>query len=199
MITRLEEGFKALLKSTEDAVLNPVLAPLDSWLVRFSHLHLITDIEKPCFHALLIQYHGYKLLLFANAVRQIFVSQELDVAGRLNRLREITWGRQLILSAKAVLTEFIRFGEQPYASSLSHAPDHLFNLVCFVTLLLIKMRHLYGTGQPYSFPTLTPLVERVKEFFRRLALTEDHLPMRCAMLIETLVKAYERMQRVATT
>ena len=39
MITRLEEGFRALKKSTEATVLNPVLTLLDCWLVRFSHLH----------------------------------------------------------------------------------------------------------------------------------------------------------------
>ena len=104
----------------------------------------------------------------------------------------------MVLSSKTVLIEFIRFGEQPYASSLSHAPDHLFNLVCFATLLLIKTRHLHGMGQPYPLPTLTPLAERVTEFFKRLALTEDHLPMRCAMLIETLMKAYERIQASPT-
>jgi len=38
-ITRLEEGFKAPPKSTEDAVLDPILTPLDSRLVSFSHLH----------------------------------------------------------------------------------------------------------------------------------------------------------------
>jgi hypothetical protein len=214
MITRIEEGFRALLKSTEDSVLNQFLTPLDSWLVRFSPLHrqslvilsscvlvsiltketVITDVEKPCFHALLIQYHGYRLLLLAYAVLQIFVSPELDMTTRLNRLRETTWGRQVIISAGTVLIEFVRFGEQPYASSLSHTPDHLFNLVCFAALLLIKTRHLYGTSQPYPLPTLPPLVGRVTEFFKKLALTEDHLPMRCAMLIETLMKAYERIR-----
>lgn len=155
---------------------------------------MITDVEKPCFHALLIQYHGYRLLLFSYAVLQTFISPELDVATRLRRIRENSWGRQTVLTSKTVLTEFIRFGEQPYSSSLSHAPDHLFNLVCFATLLLIKTRHMYGASQPYLLPTLTPLVERVTEFFKRLALTEDHLPMRCAMLIETLMKTYERMR-----
>jgi hypothetical protein len=38
------------------------------------------------------------------------------------------------------------------------------------------------------------LVKRVTEFFKKLALTEDHLPMKCAMLIETLMKAYERIR-----
>jgi hypothetical protein len=118
----------------------------------------------------------------------------LDLATRIHRLRETTWGRQFVLSAKTVLIEFIRFGEQPYASSLSHAPDHLFNLVCSATLLLIKARHMHGASQPYPLPTLTPLVERVTDLFKRLALTQDHLPMRCAMLIETLMKAYERIQ-----
>ena len=212
MITRIEEGFRALLKSTEHTALDPVLTPLDSWLVRFSHLHrqslpilsrcatvsistkesVITTIEKPVFHALLIQYHGCRLLLLAYAVIQIIVSPGLDVATRLTRLRETTWGRQVVISAKTVLIEFVRFGEQPYASSFSHAPDHLFNLVCFATLFLIKARHMYGTTQPYPLPTLPPLVERVTEFFKKLALTEDHLPMRSAMLIETLMKACER-------
>jgi len=155
---------------------------------------VITDVEKPCFHALLIQYHGYRLLLLLHAVLQVIVAPEFDVTTRLRRLRETSWGRQLILTSKTVLIEFIRFCEQPYASSLSHAPDHLFNLVCFVTLLLIKTRQLYGVTQPYPLPTLTPLVERVTEFLKSLALTEDHLPMRCAMLIETLMKAYERMR-----
>ena len=40
---------------------------------------------------------------------------------------------------------------------------------------------------------LTPLVERVTELFKTLALTEDHLPLRCAMSIEMLMKVYERM------
>ena len=155
---------------------------------------MITDVEKPCFHALLIQYHGYRLLLLLHAVLQIFVSPELDMTTRIRRLQETSWGRQLILTSKTVLIEFIRFCEQPYASSLSHAPDHLFNLVCLVTLLLIKMKHMYGASQPFPLPTLTPLVERVTEFLKRLALTEDHLPMRCAVLIETLMKAYERMR-----
>jgi len=155
---------------------------------------VITDVEKPCFHALLIQYHGYRLLLLLYAVLQIFVSPELDATTRLRRLREAPWGRQLVLTSKTVLVEFIRFCEQPYASSLSHAPDHLFNLVCFVALLLIKAKHMHGASQPYPLPTLTPLVQRVTEFLKRLALTEDHLPMRCAMLIETLMKACERMQ-----
>lgn len=39
MITRLEEGFGSLLKSTGDTTLSPVLTQLESWLVRFSHLH----------------------------------------------------------------------------------------------------------------------------------------------------------------
>jgi hypothetical protein len=155
---------------------------------------VIADVEKPCFHALLIQYHGYKLLLLEYAVLQIFVSPELDLVARLRRLQETTWGRHFVLSAKAVLTEFVRFGEQPYSSSLSHAPDHLFNLVCVATLLLIKAKHLHGASQPYPLSTLTPLVERVTEFLKRAALTQDHLPMRCAMLIETLMKAYERIQ-----
>jgi hypothetical protein len=114
------------------------------------------------------------------------------MATRLRRLRETPWGRQLILTSKTVLTEFVRFCEQPYASSLSHAPDHFFNLVCFVTLLLIKAKHMYGASQPYPLPTLMPLVERVTGFLGKLALTEDHLPMRCAKLIQTLMKAYER-------
>jgi hypothetical protein len=155
-----------LLKSTEDAALDPVLTPLDSWLVRFSHLHrqsflappfstsglilmkdsVIADVEKPCFHALLIQYHRYKLLLLEYAVLQIFISPELDLVARLRRLQETTWGRHFVLSAKTVLTEFVRFGEQPYASSLSQAPNHLFNLVCIVTLLLIKTKHLHGAS-----------------------------------------------------
>ena len=155
---------------------------------------MIADVEKPCFHALLIQYHGYKLLLLEYAVLQIFVSPELDLVARLRRLQETTWGRHFVLSATAVLTEFVRFGEQPYASSLSHAPDHLFNLVCVATLLLIKTKHLHGASQPYPLSTLAPLVERVTEFFKRVALTRDHLPMRCAMLIKTLMKAYERIQ-----
>lgn len=155
---------------------------------------MITNVEKPCFHALLIQYHGYKLLLLTYAVLHILVSPELDAATRINRLREVTWGRQLIISAETVLVEFVRFGEQPYAFSLSHAPDHLFNLVCFATLLLIKTRHMHGTTQPYPLPTLPPLVERVTGFFKKLALTDDHLPMRCATLIETLMKAYERIK-----
>lgn len=155
---------------------------------------VITDVEKPCFHALLIQYHGYRILLLLYAVLQIFVSPELDVTTRLRRLRETPWGRQLVLTSKTVLIEFIRFCEQPYASSLSHAPDHLFNLVCFVTLLLIKAKHMHGASQPYLLPTLMPLVQRVTGFLKGLALTEDHLPMRCAMLIETLMKAYEQMR-----
>jgi hypothetical protein len=47
VITRLEEGFRALLKSTEDAALDPVLTPLDSWLVRFSHLHRQSFLTSP--------------------------------------------------------------------------------------------------------------------------------------------------------
>ena len=39
MVTRLEEAFKALLTSVEDAVLNPVFETHDSWFVRYSHLH----------------------------------------------------------------------------------------------------------------------------------------------------------------
>lgn len=39
MITRIEEGFKALLKSTKEEALNPTMRPMDSWLVRFSCLH----------------------------------------------------------------------------------------------------------------------------------------------------------------
>lgn len=155
---------------------------------------VITDVEKPCFHALLIQYHGYRFLLLTHAVLQIFVSPDLDAITRLNRLRESTWGRQLIMSAKTILIEFVRFGEQPYASSLSHTPDHLLNLVCFATLLLIKTRHSHGAAQPYPLSTLPPLVERVTGFFKKLALTEDHLPMRCAMLIETLMNASERIR-----
>ena len=46
-ITRLEEGFKALPKSIEDAVLDPILTPLDSWLVRFSHLHRQSVLTLP--------------------------------------------------------------------------------------------------------------------------------------------------------
>ena len=155
---------------------------------------MITDVEKPCFHALLIQYHGYRLLLLMNGILQICLSQGLATITRLHRLRESSWGRQLILTSKTILIEFIRFCEQPYAPSLSHAPDHLFNLVCFVSLLLIKARHLYGMSQPYPLPTLTPLVEKVTVFLKRLALTEDHLPMRCAMLIETMLKVYEQMR-----
>lgn len=214
MITRLEEGFKALLKSTESTVLSPVLTPLESWLVRFSHLHrqsilifsydavlilteesVITNVEKPCFHALLIQHHGYRVLLFAHAVVQIFILPGTDAATRLNNLRETTWGRQLVLSAETVLVEFVRFGEQTYAPSLSHAPDHLFNLICLATLVLLKTRHMYGgVTQPYPLPTLTPLIERVTEFFKRLALAEDHLPAKCAMLVERLMKAYDRIR-----
>ena len=54
MITRIEEGFRALLKSTEDTVLNPVLTPLDSWLVRFSHLHRQSLLTLSCCAAVLI-------------------------------------------------------------------------------------------------------------------------------------------------
>jgi len=114
-----------------------------------------------------------------NAVLQILVSPELDMATRTRRLRETIWGRQLILTSKTVLVEFVRSGEQPYASSLSYAPDHLFDLVCFTTLLLIKTKHMHGAN---PLPTLMPLIERVTEFFRRLALTVDHLPMGCTMI-----------------
>jgi hypothetical protein len=62
------------------------------------------------------------------------------------------------------------------------------------TLPLIKTRHMYGASQPYPLPTLPPLYERATEFFKKLALTEDHLPMRCARLIEMLMKAYERIR-----
>ena len=138
------------------------------------------------------------MLLLSYAVVRIIGSPELDIATCLRRIRETTWGRQLVLTAKTVLTEFVRFGEQPYASALSHAPDHFFNLVSFATLQLVKTKQMYGPGQPYPLITLTPLVGRVTEFLKKLALTEDHLPMRCAMLIETLMKACERMQSGST-
>ena len=126
------------------------------------------------------------------AVVRILESPELDIATCLRLIRETTWGRQLVLTAKTVLTEFVRFGEQPYASSLSHAPDHLFDLVCFAALQLVKTKQMYGTGQPCPLLTLMPLVERVTEFLKRLALTEDHLPMRCAMFYSTLDLDWEQ-------
>ena len=92
-------------------------------------------------------------------VFQIVTLPELDMTARVNRLMESTWGRNAVMSAETVLIELVRFGEQPYAPSLSHAPDHLFNLVCFATSELVRVRHVYGAGRPYVVSTLTLLVE----------------------------------------
>lgn len=83
----------------------------------FSRFHrqplLVLDVEKPCFYALLIQYHGYRLLLLLYAVFQIFVSPGLDMTTRLHRLRETSWGRQLILTPKTVLVSSSALANNP--------------------------------------------------------------------------------------
>lgn len=134
------------------------------------------------------------MLLFSQAVLYLFTAPELNLATRISRLRRTIWGRQVIIDAHAVLTEFVQVGEQPYALSFSDAPDHLFHLVSISALVLIKTRNMHGVTQPHPLPTLGPLLERVTEFLKRLALTEDHVPMRCAMLIETLMRAQERIR-----
>lgn len=80
-------------------------------------------------------------------VFQIVTLPELDMTARVNRLMEPTWGRNAVISAETVLIELVRFGEQPYAPSLSHAPDHLFNLVCFATSALVGVRCMERAGR----------------------------------------------------